>query len=570
MAGFCLIPQVAQRFLAEVRNGSLTAPKLMAMDSAQRRAAFARVVGEEGAEAVNAAFEAKLLLKNVQQGIGNWVQQMAGLTPEVRRTLLDRVAKMDARVLEPAQMTDFLADLAKQNLGVGVTMPEAAQIAQLAKDVSAAKASDAAQFGPDGKWVNAGKAQRDFENYVGGLKAAIKRPMTIGRAITDAAGFSKSIKAAWDNSAPFRQGWKTIFSHNDVWRKNALQTFTDMSRTFGGHEVMDQIMADIYARPEYRNGTYRKMGLTFGREEAFPTSLAERIPAGVGTAYKATENAFQGFQLRMRADLADKMIGIAKKAGVGINDNTQLESIGKLVNSLTSRGHLGKLEPAADVVNVLMFSGRKLKSDLDFLTAHQAQAGVTPFVRQQALQNLGKTVAGTAAVLMLADAVLPGSVEWDPRSSDFGQIRVGSTRFDVSGGMRQLPILAAKLVAGTKSTSTGKVTPLNSGKFNSPTRGTVLGRFARSKASPLAGMALDHVLGEDFKGDSPTLYSDIANFVLPLPIQAGHELATTPNAVPVPVGLAADMLGIGVNSFNPTKKKVKQPYFPTHLPFAKP
>jgi hypothetical protein len=71
----------------------------------------------------------------------------------------------------------------------------------------------------------------------------------------------------------------------------------------------------------------------------------------------------------------------------------------------------------------VFFSLRKLKSDVDFLTAHQLQEGVTPFVREAGGGQSRPRSSGTAAILAVAHAVAPGSVEWDPRSSDFGKIK---------------------------------------------------------------------------------------------------------------------------------------------------
>lgn len=464
-------------------------------------------------------------------------------------------AKKIAAVLNDDVHAKSIEDAFAKKFMPEVSPEEAAKITELAKAISDKKAA--------GELYGAEKVA--FENYVHDLKNGIKKPFSLGRVGYEAAGLTKSVKAAWDNSAPFRQGWKAIFSHPIEWQRNTRKTFTDMWNTLGGKEVMDHLKAEGYNRENSRNGFDKAAGLAlWNAEEAFPTSLPERI-LGIGRAYKASENAFTGFQYRMRMDLFDKYIDIAKKVGVDMSDKKELESIGKMVNSLTSRGHLGeKGEKVADVVNVLAFSGRKFKSDWDFLTAHQTQKDVSPFVRKEAVKNLAKTIAGTSGVLMLADAVAPGSVEWDSRSADFGQIKVGNTRFDVSGGMRQLPILAARLASGeTKSSTTGKITKLNTGKSGAPTRAKVLGNFARSKASPIAGVVLNHLMGENFKGDPPTFLGDLSDLLEPLPSSAGRELATTNGAVPVPVGLLADMLGIGVNSYDPKQKrtKVHQPYF---------
>ena len=178
---------------------------------------------------------------------------------------------------------------------------------------------------------------------------------------------------------------------------------------------MDFVDADIVSRQNALNGLYKRMKLdVLGvTEEAFPGIAQEKIP-GIGRLFKASDVAYTAFLQRTRADLADKYLDYAVKAGVDITDKKQIESIGKLVNSLTSRGDLGRLEGSARVLNNVFFSPRLVKANMDILTAHQFQRGVTPFVRKRAALNLLKMAASVGAVLTVANEVRPGSVEWDP------------------------------------------------------------------------------------------------------------------------------------------------------------
>jgi hypothetical protein len=544
--GFCLLPKHADAFLEKVKSGAFDPAALAAMSSAERHAAFAEIVGEANATHVNATFESKLLLKHQQQGLQTWVKSVTGLKPEIQRDLLARVNRMD-RVLEPAQMDAFLADLAKQRLGFGVTMEEAGRISELAKGVTEARTA----LETGGDRLDYGRARVAFANYVSELKNGVKKPRTLKGTINDVAGFSKSILASFDNSALLRQGWKNLFSHPEIWARNAKQSFVDMAEQFGGKEVMDAVNADILSRPNALNGRYAKAKLALGNmEEQFPSSLPEKIPV-LGRAYKASETAFNAFQLRSRADVFDKYMEIAEKSGVDLRDKAQLEGIGSLVNSLTARGDIGKFEN----LNFAFFSLRKLKSDFDFLTFHAADPAATPFVRKQAAVNLAKVVSGTAAILVVANAVKPGSVDFDPRSSDVGKIRVKDTRFDVTGGMGSLLVLGAREAMGsTKSSTTGKITPLGAGKFGGSTRLDLVYRFFENKLSPAASFVKDLLKGSDFSGEPITVQGEVSNLVVPLPISNIHELATNPNAANVVLATIADALGISVNTYSPKAK----------------
>jgi hypothetical protein len=558
---FCLLPKYADQFLEKVKSGELNAAALSKMTSEERHAAFASFMGETNAAHVNASFESKLLLKNQQAGITKWIESAKNLTPAAKRDLLSRVERMDAKVLTPKNADAFLSDLAKQRLGFGVTMEEAAHITALAKEASDAKAAMLA----GGDRMAYGRAKVEFGKYVSELKNNIKQPTTVGKAISNTASFAKAFKAAFDNSALLRQGWKTLFTHPDVWAKNAVQSFKDLAQQFGGKEVMDEVNAEIGSRPNALNGRYDKAKLALANvEEMFPTTLPEKIPL-VGRAYKASEAAFTAFQYRMRADVFDKYMEIGERSGVDLSDRAQLESIGRLVNSLTARGHLGPVEPAANTLNVLMFSARKLKSDFDLLTAHQLDAGVTPFVRKQAAVNLVKVVSGTAGLLAIAHAVNPGSVDFDPRSANFGKIRVGNTRFDVTGGIGSIPILAARLVMrSTKSSTTDKISPINSGKFGSQTGTDLVYNFFEGKLSPAASVVKDILKGEDFQHNKlhltpKSLAQEGSNLFMPLPISNAQELLSDPATAPATAAIAviADALGMSTNTYSNAKPKRK-------------
>src|SRR4029077_13331357 len=96
------------------------------------------------------------------------------------------------------------------------------------------------------------------------------------------------------------------------------------------------------------------------------------------------------------------------------------------------------------------------------------------------------------------------NVELDPRSSDFGKIRVGKTRYDIWGGNQQLVRTIAQLAPTrhngvwgqyTKSTSTGKLRHLGKGEHFDP-----LGRLFEGKLSPPMSLGLDIKRGEMFAG----------------------------------------------------------------------
>ena len=392
---------------------------------------------------------------------------------------------------------------------------------------------------------------RTIKETLGDLKT---NPLgTTFKQASELAGLAKGIKASMDNSAIFRQGWKTLFTNPTTWAKNAVKSFSDIAKQVGrkpsDDSIINGIKAEIYSRPNSLNGRFKDMKLDIGNlEEAFPTTLPEKIPL-FGSLYKASETAYMGFFYRMRADIADRLVDIAEKTGVDVSDRIQLESIGKLVNSLTGRGRFAPaIEGAAKEINTLFFSPKMLKSNFDFLTLHAADK-MTPFARKQAATNMVKVIGGIATILGIAQAIDPDSVELDPRSADFGKIKVGDTRFDVSGGMSSLVVLASRLIKQSKkSSTTGKVTKLGGG-FGQDNGMDVVSDFFQNKLSPAASVVKNLINQEDFDGNPVTFMGEAKNLLLPLPYENLYETLQEPNSANPIITTLADFLGISTNTY---------------------
>lgn len=574
MAKVCLLPSEIDKFTQDIASGKIVPEDLANLSSSERRAILAKSVGEDSAQLVNSLFESRMLLKNQKTAYVNWAKKTMGITPEVRQDLISRIERMD-KVLDPEDSQKFLADLASTRLGFDVTQAEAKKIAELSKAIQETKALQRADgtFATEEQRLAYGYAKHDLGAYVTEAKnpsitfKSIKESPSAAagmagskvvhavvhpaKTFTNVAGVSKSLKASLDNSAIFRQGWKSMFTNPGSWSKNMLKTWGDIAGAFRGKDVLRELDAEILSRPNYN--LYKKAGLaTSVVEEAFPSQLPEKIP-GLGRVFKASEGAYTGFLHRQRADIFDKYLEIMKKQGVHMDD-ANLKATGKLVNSLTGRGHLGGLEPAANTVNNIFFSPRALKANIDTLTAHQFQKNITPFARKQAAIATAKVVVGTAAVLGIANAVSPGSVELDPRSSDFGKIRVGDSRFDVTAGMGSILNLSARLLTqSTKSSTTGVVSELGN-KFGQTNGVDLITQFLENKLSPTAAVFRDIIKQQDFNGKKPTLLGELSNAFAPLPAVNYQELSSNPNAAPVLAGMIADGLGISVNTYGKSSK----------------
>jgi hypothetical protein len=566
--GYCLIPQLADKFKKALSSGEIKPVELSEMSSKERQDFFGKLIGETDAPNVNALFESKLLLKNQQQGMITWAKTISGLKEPAKRDIFATIERLD-KALNPTEEKAFLNDLVNKRLGTEVTMEESKKIFDLSKAIEDAKAGlneDGVTFKSDEAKLKYGEAKTALNEYVKELKSSSmnltkeefkNNPFgATEKAISQAAGTFKSATSSMDNSGILRQGWKTLMTNPDIWRKNAAQTFRDIWDTLGDKDAMKAVYADAFSRENSLNGYYKKAKLAVGvTEEAFPSSIPEKIP-GYKRLYQASQNAYAGFLYRQRMDIFDKYIDIAKKTGVELSDK-ELSSIGNMVNSLTGRGSFGRYEgEAINAVNNIFFSPRLIKSHFDTLGGHVLTGGGglkagSNFVRKEAAKNLLKIISGTAGILMTAKAINPDSVELDSRSADFGKIKIGNTRFDVTGGMGSVAVLASRLIRNSsKSSTTGKVTELNSGKFGSQTKGDVLVNFAENKLSPMAAL-IDHlwVKGTDFKGNKPTVMGEAKTLLAPIGLQNFVENAKDPKAANLVLTTIADALGISTNTY---------------------
>ena len=569
---FCLPKEFASRFTTALKGGKIVPEKLASMSSAERNTFFSEIVGKENALDVNALFESKLLLKDYKTGLVSWAKKVSGITEAIRKDLVSKIERLD-KVLSASEERTFLSDLAEQKLGARVTFEEATNITRLSSEI--AKAREAIpENSPirSAERLDYGVRTVLFKEYIDGLKG---KSGVLGMPFKDwirqpsqwfdtLAGTTKSIVASLDNSFVGRQGIKLLYTHPTIWMRAFLKTWGDIGKELLGKDASLAVKADIASRPNALNGKYEagKYDLGIKSEEAFPTSAPSKIPI-LGRLYKASEAAYNGAALRMRSDYADYLIAKAEKFGVDTLNKDQAQGIGKLTNSMTGRGEVGLTEGQSRFVNVAVFSIKFLKSNIDTLTAHRLGYAIEKgpardFVRREAAVNLTKMVGTMAVILYTAEQLWPGSVDTDPRSANFGKIKIGDTRFDITGGMGSLVTLASRLVPTvhdgklgfwTKSSTSGKYTDLLAGKYGQQNVLDVLENFIENKASPLAGALRDLWKGEHFGGEKVTAGSTVKNLVTPISIQTYQDLKNNANAAPLISSMILEGLGISANTY---------------------
>lgn len=370
----------------------------------------------------------------------------------------------------------------------------------------------------------------------------------------------RAIMSSMDLSAPLRQG--IVFIGTTNYWKAFGKMFTFLGPN--GRDRYGYLMRQIAKHPNYSLMKKAKlgfsdidgMGLT-SREEDFQSDLINKYPK-VFMFVRQSEQAYAGFLNKLRADMFNKYIEQYKKAGIDVNDPELLKGLGRFINSATGRADLpGGLASMAPQLNALFFSPRLMVSRFNMIANPVFYKRLPTPVRKEAIKSM-LSFATIAGMTLGAFALFGGDeteIEWDPRSSDFGKVKVGETRFDIGGGFNQYITLGARTLswlAGIEAvkTSTGDMKELGP-EQGKTSYGETVARFFRSKLSPNASFVVDAAFEENVVGEPFTVGGSALSRLVPLHMQAVWEAHQNESAgVAAAVGLAG-LFGVGTNTYTP-------------------
>jgi len=388
---------------------------------------------------------------------------------------------------------------------------------------------------------------------------AVKTHAGLFSSLVDLSNVPRSLMASFDVSAPFRQGLVAGARHPVLAAKN----FGPMFRSFASEHYYQALLDEIHQRPnaelyDFAGVKFTELrGLTSKqREEQFSSGYAERIPV-VGHIVRASGRAYTGFLDKMRADMFDRQLELAKKAGVNVEDYTQLHGIARVVNTATGRGGLGPVESWAPALNAVFFSPRLIASRVSLLNPIW-YATLPRYARAQAIRSMVQL--GAAAGGILATGIyFGGKVQSDPRSADFAKLRLGNTRIDELGGLQQYIRLTSQLASGKLiSSTTGKTMTLGPG-YGKLTREDIAKRFIVSKFSPPASFVDDLAKGTTFAGQPFSVKQAVVSRMVPLVAQDAYDLYKTKGSIQLALlGYAISMFGIGMQTYGPPPVKAKR------------
>ena len=388
----------------------------------------------------------------------------------------------------------------------------------------------------------------DFVEAVLSNRTLTQKLLSIGGEILN---LPRAIMSTLDLSAPLRQG---VFLVGRP--KQFVPAFKEMFRYAASENAYKGLTQQLQTRSTYKLMRQTKLAITdmsplmSQREEAFMSNLSEKIP-GFGVLAKASNRAYSGFLNKLRADVFDDLVRTAKKQGLDV-EGKLADDIARFVNSATGRGSIGVLNKAAPILNATLFSPRLLASRLNLLNP-QYYVALDPFVRKEALKSL--LTFGATASTVLGIAKLGGAeVGTDPRSADFGKIKMGNTRYDTLGGFQQYLKLGAQLLSGqVVSSSTGKVITLGEG-YKPLTRKDILMRFFESKEAPIASLVTALLTGQTAVGEPVDLTTEMVNRFIPMVVQDIYDIAKDKDDVGQALIMAMPgVFGVGSQTYGKTE-----------------
>lgn len=377
-----------------------------------------------------------------------------------------------------------------------------------------------------------------------------------GRNIIDLANAPRTFMTSFDLSGLLRQGM-ILFVRHPI---EGFKSVRPMVRALFSDANAATIEANIRARPHYAqlvdNGMYfapqvagiEKVAISL-REEALMSSLVLKFPG-----IKHSARAFATGLNELRSRVAEATITAWEKAGVKVAKQ-DYKDLAQLINWASGRGTMPKfLAGHGGLLNAFLFSPRLILSRLQFPLAVLPGVTESALVRKEAMQMLMSFVGVGAGILMMGKASGAFDVELDPRSADFGKLKVGDTRLDIWTGYVQYCRFATNLITSQKKTEGGLVYSVN--------RKEILDRFVQTKLSPAVGLLNDLLKGETYLGEAlppksaESVLGQLYQRMAPLAIQDMIDAYNQGGGAEAFIA-SSGMLGIGVVTYEDEVKRTR-------------
>lgn len=332
------------------------------------------------------------------------------------------------------------------------------------------------------------------DKFLGLIDKQKKYGRTFGQKIVDnlmeIANFPRATLASFDMSFLVRQGFKLAVRHpvkaglpaliqgwksfldSDNLRINALRRQT--------HPDYDHIIQTMKVKMQKK-----------GEHEYFVSKLTSKLP-GISASEAGYIEAGNTMRWNMAAYLTDRY----RNSNL---TNTEWKELGEFINIATGLGDSKMLKKLMPVMNFTMFSPRNNIANAQMFK-YLNPIALFQYARHGKVNPAQKVAAGTImadtvfsiGILYLLSLIKGVEVERDPRSTDFGKIKIGDTRFEFFGNSHRIIRLAAQMLIGERKTQAGDFTEVEATD--------IVIKYLQSKSSPVTGLAIDYLKGEDYLG----------------------------------------------------------------------
>jgi len=392
--------------------------------------------------------------------------------------------------------------------------------------------------------------ERIKEQYDSDFYKEMMRNRTTGQRVGDAAweawGVLRAVQSTLDLSFVLLQGG--VMTISNMWRRPDVvaSAFKNMFASMGSEKKSEEWLRKIKAQPWYSQAKEAKLAITqphaqlTNREELFMSDWTRIAWSIIGlplmlkskaahdrwvkaNPFRALERGASAYLdvLRVERYLEGVKMLEARKADINGKEVTtqDYKDVADVVNTLTGRASLGAMEQFSSGLTKLFYSPRMWASAIKTGTPYGLYhfGRMTPTARKMAILDMGRFFATTMSFVTLAAIALADDdddetyVETDPRSADFGKIRIGDIRVDPWGGRVQQAVATTRLALGGISLFMDKpidaykrgdkTMPLGKG-FGTPTMFDVGLTMALNKLSPSASFiteAARTTIGKDDK-----------------------------------------------------------------------
>lgn len=378
----------------------------------------------------------------------------------------------------------------------------------------------------------------------GGIPAGGRGPLTMDglkNGVVDALNIPRTLMTTGDVSYSLRQGLVLAAGHP----VKAVRAMGQQLKAFANEARAVEYSRTITSDPAYP--ILKDLGLSLtdwtGKlgpmEEGFLSKSLGNAPI-VRNSNRAGVTFLNSLRFNVAKD-ALRAAEIASPRTISATRQSQLKGLMDFINAASGRSELPKAaEKYGNALNGLFFSPRFFLSRLNVAAAPiKAITTRNPLLAKEAARDISALVIGGMGVMQLAK-MNGATVVDDPTSTDWGKIQVGNTRIDIWGGFQQPARFVSQMIAGHKTSISGKQTVMvdnnpigdlamgatgggvktKSGFLMHPdSRAYEAGRFIRGKLAPVPGTVVDMLSGKNYIGQDATPQSKLGNSVTPLAFQ---------------------------------------------------